>query len=90
MLAETGASKVDLVGHSEGGMMPRYYVNFLGGAGKVNDFVAFAPSNYGTTLDGLTTLVSLLGVASYINGDAERGLRGLRASRSRGRRSSPT
>ncbi len=50
----TGASKVDLVGHSQGGMMPRYYINFLGGASKVNDFVAFAPSNYGTTLDGFT------------------------------------
>jgi pimeloyl-ACP methyl ester carboxylesterase len=68
VLAQTGASKVDLVGHSQGGMMPRYYINFLGGAAKVNDFVAFAPSNYGTTLDGLTQLASLLGVTSQING----------------------
>jgi triacylglycerol esterase/lipase EstA (alpha/beta hydrolase family) len=68
VLAATGASKVDLVGHSQGGMMPRYYVNFLGGADKVNDFVAFAPSNYGTTLDGLTTLAGLLGASSAING----------------------
>ena len=56
VLADTGASKVDLVGHSQGGMMPRYYINFLGGASKVSTFVALAPSNYGTTLDGLTTL----------------------------------
>jgi hypothetical protein len=48
--------------------MPRYYINFLGGASKVNDFVAFAPSNYGTTLDGLTELASLLGASSAING----------------------
>jgi triacylglycerol esterase/lipase EstA (alpha/beta hydrolase family) len=68
VLAATGASKVDLVGHSQGGMMPRYYINFLGGAAKVNDFVAFAPSNYGTTLDGITELASLLGVAGDING----------------------
>src|SRR6204780_3922130 len=68
VLADTGASKVDLVGHSQGGMMPRYYINFLGGASKVNDFVALAPSNYGTTLDGITKLPSLLGVASDING----------------------
>jgi Lipase (class 2) len=68
VLSETWASKVDLVGHSQGGMMPRYYLNFLGGASKVNDFVALAPSNYGTTLDGLTELASLLGVTSEING----------------------
>jgi len=68
VLAATGAAKVDLVGHSQGGMMPRYYINFLGGAGKVNDFVAFAPSNHGTTLDNLTNLANLLGVAGEING----------------------
>jgi len=68
VLAETGAAKVDLVGHSQGGMMPRYYINSLGGAAKVNDFVALAPSNYGTTLDGLTELASLLGVSGEING----------------------
>ena len=68
VLAKTGASKVDLVGHSQGGMMPRYYINFLGGAAKVSDFVAFAPSNYGTTLDGLTKLAGLLGASSAING----------------------
>ena len=68
VLAATGAAQVDLVGHSQGGMMPRYYLNFLGGASKVNDLVALAPSNYGTTLDGLTELASLLGASSAING----------------------
>jgi triacylglycerol esterase/lipase EstA (alpha/beta hydrolase family) len=68
VLAATGASKVDLVGHSQGGMMPRYYINSLGGASRVNDFVALAPSNYGTTLDGFTELASLLGVSGQING----------------------
>src|SRR5580658_1680425 len=62
VLAETGASKVDLVGWSQGGMMPRYYINALGGASKVNMLVGFAPSNYGTTVDGLTTLLADLGV----------------------------
>ena len=66
VLADTGASKVDLVGHSQGGMMPRYYINFLGGASKVSTFVALAPSNYGTTLDGLTTLAGYLGASSQI------------------------
>ncbi len=61
VLAATGASKVDLVGWSQGGMMPRYYINNLGGASKVNMLVGFAPSNYGTTLDGLVYLISDLG-----------------------------
>jgi triacylglycerol esterase/lipase EstA (alpha/beta hydrolase family) len=56
VLAATGANQVDLVGHSEGGMMPRYYIDFLGGAGKVKALVGLAPSNHGTTLHGLSTL----------------------------------
>jgi triacylglycerol esterase/lipase EstA (alpha/beta hydrolase family) len=67
VLAATGSARVDLVGHSQGGMMPRYYLDFLGGAAKVATFVALAPSNYGTTLDGLTKLASLLGASSLIN-----------------------
>lgn len=44
----TGKQKVDLVGHSQGGMMPRYYMRFLNGANKVNTLVGIAPSNHGT------------------------------------------
>jgi len=61
VLAETGASKVDIVGWSQGGMMPRYYIDNLGGASRVARMVALAPSNYGTTLDGIATLISSLG-----------------------------
>jgi triacylglycerol esterase/lipase EstA (alpha/beta hydrolase family) len=64
VLAATGARKVDLVGHSQGGMMPRYYLRFLGGASHVHTLVGLAPSNHGTTLDGLFTLANLLGVSS--------------------------
>ena len=59
VLTSTGASKVDLVGHSQGGMMPRYYLKFLGGAPKVHDLVGLSPSNHGTTLSGLTALINL-------------------------------
>lgn len=44
----TGARQVDLVGHSQGGMMPRYYMGFLGGAKYVHQLVGIAPSNHGT------------------------------------------
>ncbi|MEU5485294.1 esterase/lipase family protein [Streptomyces mirabilis] len=57
VLAATGAAKADLVGHSQGGLMPRYYLKFLGGGAKVNTFVGIAPDNHGTTLDGLTNLL---------------------------------
>jgi triacylglycerol lipase len=46
--AATGAKKVNLVGHSQGGMMPRYYMGFLGGAKYVRQLVGIAPSNHGT------------------------------------------
>jgi triacylglycerol esterase/lipase EstA (alpha/beta hydrolase family) len=64
----TGASKVDLVGHSQGGMMPRYYLKNLGGAAKVGKLVALAPSNNGTTLDGILDLGKQLNIIDPING----------------------
>jgi triacylglycerol lipase len=48
LLKRTGARRVSIVGHSEGGMMPRYYIRFLGGASKVDDLIGISPSNHGT------------------------------------------
>jgi len=59
VLSATGATTVDIVGHSQGGMMPRYYLTLLGGAVRVANLVALAPSNHGTTLGGLATLGTL-------------------------------
>lgn len=50
VLEETGAERVQIVGHSQGGMMPRFWIKNLGGAPLVEDLVGFAPSNYGTNL----------------------------------------
>jgi triacylglycerol lipase len=49
VLSATHAKKVSIVGHSQGGMMPRYYAKFLGGAAKIDDLVGLSPSNHGTT-----------------------------------------
>ena len=57
VLVDTKASKVDLVGHSQGGMLPHYYLKYLGGAGKVRRVVGIAPSNHGVEVAGLTKLV---------------------------------
>jgi triacylglycerol esterase/lipase EstA (alpha/beta hydrolase family) len=63
----TGAPKVDIVGHSQGGMMPSYYIKRLGGATKVARFVGLSPSNHGTTLSGITNLGTQLGLLTSFN-----------------------
>ncbi|WP_346777422.1 alpha/beta fold hydrolase [Streptomyces sp. HNM0575] len=69
VLEATGTGKVDIVGHSQGGMLPRYYMKFLGGQDKVNALVGIAPSNHGTTLNGLTKLVDLIpGLGDAVDG----------------------
>jgi triacylglycerol esterase/lipase EstA (alpha/beta hydrolase family) len=57
VLTESGASQVDIVGYSQGGMMPRYYLkNFFGAAQKVHTLVALAPSNHGANVAELESL----------------------------------
>ncbi|WP_340685281.1 lipase [Amycolatopsis coloradensis] len=71
VLGATGASKVDLLGHSEGTLMPSYYVKFLGGASKVDKYVSLTPLWDGTTLFGASHLYGLagaLGLATGFNG----------------------
>ena len=70
VLAATGASKVDLVGHSEGTVMPRYYMEFLGGATKVDRYVMLTPIWHGTQVLGLPE-VEALGAELNPSTDAE-------------------
>jgi triacylglycerol lipase len=70
VLAATGAARVDIVGHSEGSLMPNYYVKFLGGAPKVDHYVGLTPLWQGTNVAGLATLVGLgrlLGLGGIID-----------------------
>jgi triacylglycerol lipase len=49
LLAATGASKVDIVTHSMGGLSARYFVKSVrGGAKKVDGWVSLAGPNHGT------------------------------------------
>jgi hypothetical protein len=59
VLDATHATKVDIVGHSEGGTMPDYYLKFLGGAQKVDHFVMLSGLLHGTTLWGVSDLYDL-------------------------------
>ncbi|KUL69080.1 MULTISPECIES: esterase/lipase family protein [unclassified Streptomyces] len=70
VLKATGARKVDLVGHSQGGgPTPRWYLRFEGGTdpahperGKVRRLIALAPSNHGGNLSGVGTVTGRLGL----------------------------
>jgi triacylglycerol lipase len=44
----TGASRVDLVGHSQGTLMPNYYAKYLGGAKYIYRYISLAPLWHGT------------------------------------------
>jgi triacylglycerol esterase/lipase EstA (alpha/beta hydrolase family)/cytoskeletal protein RodZ len=61
VLAETGAPKVILIGHSQGGgILPVYYINNVqDGADKVSQLIGIAPSNHGTDAMGLVGLQAL-------------------------------
>lgn len=48
VLTATGADKVDVVGHSQGTIVPGYYAKFLGGAAKIGTYVSLAPLWQGT------------------------------------------
>ncbi|MBM0123872.1 esterase/lipase family protein [Pimelobacter simplex] len=58
VLAATGATKVDLVGHSEGTVMPQWYLKFLGGAKRVENYVGLASAYRGTGAAALGNLVA--------------------------------
>jgi triacylglycerol esterase/lipase EstA (alpha/beta hydrolase family) len=60
VLAETGAEKVILIGHSQGGgILPAYYINELGKGDKVSQVIGIAPSNHGTDFNGLTRVLGV-------------------------------
>lgn len=79
VLARTGATEVDLVGHSEGTVMPRVYLEERGGAAKVHRFVALTPLWRGTEVGGAAFLRDL-GSAFGLSGPAVAAVSGFCAS----------
>ncbi|MFB7999310.1 esterase/lipase family protein [Streptomyces sp. NPDC056002] len=71
VLAATGVSQVDLVGHSQGGgPLPRYYLKYLGGTPKVHTLVGIGPTNHGGTVSGFATFeqyLNSIGVGAPLN-----------------------
>ena len=54
--ARTDARRVDVVGHSQGSLMPNWWVKYLGGRRVVDDYVGITPLWDGTNLAGLATI----------------------------------
>jgi triacylglycerol lipase len=48
LLKTTKASKVDIIAHSMGSLNTRWYIKFLGGESKVDDWVSLGGPNHGT------------------------------------------
>lgn len=61
--AQTGASRVDLVGHSQGGLVARGYVKYHGGASEVDSLISLGAPHYGTYV---ANLVNFLGFGSCL------------------------
>ena len=57
ILSVTGAEKVDLVGHSQGGLHLKKYIAENGGGEKVGRAVGVAPTYHGTTLAGMDKML---------------------------------
>lgn len=64
--ARTGAAKVDLVAHSEGGLVSRWYVKFLGGADAVGRYVSLGSPQQGTYAANILTFVGLGSCAGVV------------------------
>jgi triacylglycerol lipase len=61
VLRQTGAAKLDVVGHSEGGLALRYYIKNLGGAAQVRRYVGLATPQHGTQLANLIGAFPIIG-----------------------------
>ncbi|PWU55668.1 lipase, partial [Micromonospora sp. S4605] len=64
--AATGAARVDLVGHSEGGLVSRYFLKRLGGTGVVGRYVSLGSPQYGTYVANILKFLGLGSCAGIV------------------------
>ena len=57
--AQTGATRVDLIGHSQGGLVARHYVKYLGGSSEVDALISLGAPHYGTAVANVAKLFGL-------------------------------
>jgi triacylglycerol lipase len=65
----TGSRQVDIVGHSQGTLMPDYYAKFLGGAPYIHSYISLAPLWHGTALGAPQQLSQSMSAYSAPSGD---------------------
>lgn len=57
--ARTGAEKVDIVNHSQSGLLTRHFIKYLGGADDVDAVVSLSGLHQGSRLGNLAKLLTL-------------------------------
>ncbi len=57
--ARTGAARVDLIGHSQGGLVIRHFLKYRGGASVVDSAISLGAPHYGAAVANLLTLLGL-------------------------------
>ncbi|GJJ77815.1 triacylglycerol lipase [Entomortierella parvispora] len=68
VMAATGASKVDILGHSEGSTLPRVYFKYLNGTQKTGSFAAIGSNQYGTTLANIVSSLQQVNLFGPVQG----------------------
>jgi len=66
VLERTGADRVDIVAHSQGGLIGRYFIKHLGGDDAVDSLVSLAAPHYGTLDANLARVIGFGSCAGIV------------------------
>ncbi|KAF9202759.1 hypothetical protein BGZ59_001985, partial [Podila verticillata] len=71
VLEATNATQVDIIGHSEGTVVPRWYLRYLDGAERTRSLVSVSPIGRGTSLQGLLGISQVFGFFDFLHKQVE-------------------